>query len=252
MKLLNRLRRGRPQTQPASAALPDGLRVYAIGDVHGRLDLLDALLARIVADDAARGAAATQIIFLGDLVDRGPDSAGVIDRARALAASGARFLMGNHEELFLRSLDGDVQALRTMLRVGGRETILSYGVSEEDYAACDYDELSTLIRERVPREHVAFLSAFEDAIVLGDYAFVHAGIRPGMPMAEQSASDLRWIRREFLESEEDHGLMIVHGHSISETVDERPNRIGIDTGAFASGRLTAVALEGRERWYLES
>jgi serine/threonine protein phosphatase 1 len=252
MSILNRFRRGQAPASPAPAALPDGLRVYAIGDVHGRLDLLDALLARIAVDDAARAPCRTQRLLLGDLVDRGPESAGVIERARELAAGGARILMGNHEEMFLRAIDGDVQALRVMLRVGGRETLLSYGISEADFVASDCDELLALFIARVPPEHIAFLRGFENWVQYGDYLFAHAGIRPAVPLEEQSPADLRWIRREFLDCEEDHGYVVVHGHTISETVEERPNRIGIDTGAFASGRLTALGLEGTTRWYLET
>src|SRR5579875_2062369 len=129
--------------EPIVRALPDGQRVYAIGDVHGCLDLLDDLLARIEADDAARGDAQTQLVFLGDLVDRGPDSAGVIERLIELdqRRGHTRFILGNHEEIFLRSLDGDLEALRLFVRIGGRETILSYGVSERDYERTDYEEL---------------------------------------------------------------------------------------------------------------
>ena len=252
MKILDHFRRGQASASPALPSLPDGLRVYAIGDIHGRLDLLEILLARIADDDAARGRRKTQIIFLGDLADRGPDSAEVIERARGLAAGGARFLMGNHEELFLRTIDGDIPASRVMLRVGGRETMLSYGVDEEAFEADDEGALAEMFAARVPDEHVEFLRGFEDRILLGDYLFVHAGVRPAVPLEEQSPSDLRWIRGEFLDSEEDHGYIVVHGHTISENVEERPNRIGIDTGAYASGRLTALALEGTARWYLET
>jgi len=252
MNILNRFRRSPAPAAPPPASLPEGLRVYAIGDIHGRLDLLETLLARIGADDAARDACRTQLIFLGDLVDRGPESAAVVERAIGLHTAGARFLMGNHEEMLLRMLDGDIAALRAMVRVGARETILSYGVSEAAYDASDFEELAELFAARVPDEHVAFLRGCEDRILLGDYLFVHAGVRPAVPLGEQSPSDLRWIRREFLDCEDDHGYVVVHGHSISETVEERPNRIGIDTGAYASGRLTAVGLEGADRWYLET
>jgi serine/threonine protein phosphatase 1 len=252
MSILNRFRRSQAPASPAPATLPDGLRVYAIGDVHGRLDLLDALLAQIAADDAARAPCRTQLLLLGDLVDRGPESAGVVERARELVAGGARLLMGNHEEMFLRTVDGDVQALRVMLRVGGKETILSYGVSEEEFVASDFDELLALFIARVPPEHIVFLRGSENWIRYGDYLFAHAGIRPAVPLEEQSPADLRWIRREFLDCTDDHGYVVVHGHTISEAVEERPNRIGIDTGAFASGRLTALGLEGTARWYLET
>lgn len=233
-------------------AVPAGERVYAVGDIHGRLDLLDDLLARIDADDAGRPAAATQLVFLGDLVDRGPDTAGVVERLMTLAADGARarFILGNHEEIFLRALGGDMESLRLFVRIGGRETILSYGVSERDYDRTDYDELLALIRRAVPEAHVDFMKSFEDRIEIGDYAFVHAGVRPGVPLDDQRVADLRWIRSTFLNHPGDFGKMIVHGHSISDEADVRGNRIGIDTGAYATGRLTALGLEGERRWFL--
>ncbi|GAO39029.1 putative hydrolase [Sphingomonas changbaiensis NBRC 104936] len=239
---------------PSAAQVPAGTRIYAIGDIHGRLDLLDQLLFRIDTDDQARGGAETQLIFLGDLVDRGPNSAGVVQRALEVRQSGraARFLMGNHEEVFLKALGGSLEALRFFVKIGGRATILSYGFDEAEYDRLDYDALMPELIARVPAEHVAFLKSFEDRIAIGDYLFVHAGIRPRVPIDEQSGGDLRWIRSEFLDFRGDHGAVIVHGHTITDAVEERPNRIGIDTGAFASGRLTALGLEAGERWYLST
>lgn len=238
--------------EPIVRRLPDGQRVYAIGDIHGCLDLLDDLLGRIDADDAVRGDAQTQLVFLGDLVDRGPDSAGVVARLIELAEQRghARFILGNHEEIFLRALDGDLEALRLFVRIGGRETILSYGVSERDYERTDYEELLEMIRAHVPQRHIDFLKGFEDRVEIGDYVFVHAGLRPGVPIEEQRRGDMRWIRSTFLDTDWDFGKLVVHGHSISDDVVERPNRLGIDTGAFATGRLTALGLEGADRWIL--
>jgi serine/threonine protein phosphatase 1 len=130
--------------------------------------------------------------------------------------------------------------------------LLSYGISDEVYRSVDYDGLLDLLRDKVPSSHVAFLSAFENWIEVGDYLFVHAGLRPGVPVEDQQTSDLCWIREDFLTHRESFGKMVVHGHSITEDIDERSNRIGIDTGAFASGRLTAIGLEGGERWYLST
>jgi serine/threonine protein phosphatase 1 len=239
---------------PPTASVPGGVRVYAIGDIHGRLDLLDDLLVRIDADDRARGDADTQLIFLGDLVDRGPDSAGVVQRALDIRQSGrnVRFLMGNHEEVFLKALGGSIEALRFFVKIGGRATILSYGFETAEYDQLEYDQLLPELAARVPAEHVALLRSFEDRIRIGDYVFVHAGIRPRVAIEEQSGGDLRWIRSEFLDFRGDHGAVVVHGHTITDEVEERPNRIGIDTGAFASGRLTALGLEGGERWYLST
>lgn len=242
--------------EPAAppARIPDGVRVYAIGDIHGRRDLLDALLFRIEADDRARGGAETQLVFLGDLVDRGPDSAAVVQRALELKESGrpVRFLMGNHEEVFLKALTGSREALKFFNRIGGRETILSYGIDRKTYDSVDFDELADLLIARVPRAHIQFLKDFEEQIRVGDYLFVHAGIRPRVALEAQSGADLRWIRADFLDFRGDHGLMVVHGHTIADTVDEQPNRIGIDTGAYASDRLTAIGLEGADRWYLST
>lgn len=235
-------------------SLPAGERIYAIGDIHGRLDLLRQLLASIDADDLARGVRNSRIIFLGDLIDRGPQSAEVV--ARALEARVARpetqFLMGNHEEVFLKAMHGDLKALSFFTRIGGRETILSYGISEEEYRSADYPELFELLRARVPDEHVAFLESFEDLIVAGDYAFVHAGIRPGEALARQKPSDLRWIRNEFLTHRAGFEKIIVHGHTITEEIDVQDNRIGLDTGAYASGKLTAMGFEGADRWTLST
>jgi serine/threonine protein phosphatase 1 len=241
------------EPEPQVYALPAGERVYAIGDIHGRRDCLDTLIGMIDADNAARGRADTKLVFLGDLVDRGEDSRGVVERAMHIAKSPKTILlMGNHEEIMIRAWEGDRKAAGLFHRVGGRETMLSYGVSEADYDSCDLGDLADLIAARVPVEHIAFMRGFVDQWQCGDYLFVHAGIRPGVPLDDQRESDLRWIRREFLDDPRDHGVMVVHGHSITEEVDEQPNRIGIDTGAFASGRLTALGIEGAEKWVLST
>ena len=234
--------------------VPAGQRIYAIGDIHGRADLLDALLAQIDADDVTRGPAQSRLVFLGDLIDRGPSSAQVIERAMQVAAGprNCQFLLGNHEEVFLKALSGDLKALAFFIRIGGRETILSYGISEEEYRSCDYSELLALLLERVPESHRTFLSAFEDLIIAGDFAFVHAGVRPGHPLEQQRASDLRWIRNEFLDHRDGFEKIIVHGHTITDDVDIRAHRIGIDTGAYSSGKLTAMGFEGGERWVLDT
>jgi serine/threonine protein phosphatase 1 len=236
----------------AAHEVPPGQRVYAVGDIHGRLDLLEDLLEIVERDNAQRGPAETMLIFLGDLVDRGPDSRGVVARLIALRDSGARvrFLLGNHDDVFLKAASGDRKAMRMLTRIGGRETILSYGVSAEEYQGCDFEGLAQLLDARVPQSHREFLSSFEDYAEIGDYLFVHAGIRPGIDIADQSADDLRWIRSEFLTCRTAHGKMVVHGHSISAEMDVQRNRIGIDTGAFSSGRLTAIGLESGKFWPL--
>lgn len=234
--------------------VPDDVRLYAIGDIHGCDAQFARLLDLIDADHAGRPPKRQMIVLLGDLVDRGPDSAGVVERALRLSQSrpDVRLIAGNHEELLLMSCDGDAQALRVFARHGGRETALSYGIDAADYDAADFAGLQDLLDSHVPPAHRALLAGMEGIVTVGDYAFVHAGVRPGVPLAEQKSEDLRWIRQRFLDHTEPFERFIVHGHTITETVDERPNRIGIDTGAYLGGPLTALALEGDERWFLTS
>jgi serine/threonine protein phosphatase 1 len=239
------------ESAPA-AALPEGARAYALGDIHGCADLFAALIDAVEVDDAARGGATTTVILLGDLVDRGPDSARVIALARDWQARRAvRILMGNHEEMFLEAMEND-EVLRHFLRYGGRETLLSYPIDPEAYARAELAEARALALAAVPADDLAFIRTFEDSIALGDYLFVHAGIRPGVPLDEQRQSDLRWIRETFLNHDQGFGPVVVHGHTIFAEPEVRHNRIGIDTGAYASGRLTALGLEGSARWTIEA
>jgi len=233
---------------------PKGSRIYAIGDIHGRIDLLEELLDTIVRDDRGREAMDSSIIFLGDLTDRGPESAAVVARVRELCAEAgvARFIKGNHDDVLVKAARGDGRAAKLLLAIGGLPTLLSYGISEEEANRGSHQDLADLMEQRLPREHIDFLERGEDMILLGDYLFVHAGIRPKVPLADQKKSDLYWIREPFLNSEADHGLLVVHGHSVTESVEERPNRIGLDTGAFASGKLSAIGIEGDRRWVLEA
>ncbi|SFR98848.1 metallophosphoesterase [Sphingomonas jatrophae] len=241
----------RAAAERPAPAVPPGTRIYAIGDVHGCAEELRRLLDMIAADHEARGPATLTIILLGDLMNRGPDAAGAIEQARALVASGTgRLLKGNHEELFVKAARGDRASVRALMVNGGAATLASFGLEQAEVERGDYGDLAALLKARIPRDIVSFLDAGEDKIALGDYLFVHAGIRPGVPIAEQAGSDLRWIRREFLHSREGHGAVIVHGHTITDGVDEQDNRIGIDTGAYRSGILTAIGLEGTARWYL--
>lgn len=252
--MFSKLFRPRDRSTTKMPAIPEGERVYAVGDVHGCDDLLGALIEMIEADDQARGPAQTTIIFLGDLVDRGPSSAAVLDRLSALAAShhNVRFLLGNHEEIFLGALDAEPKALRLFCRIGGRETILSYGMDPAEYDRLDYEEFAHRIVQLVPAEHKTFLSGFEDMITIGDYVFVHAGVRPDKSLDSQRTADLRWIRDPFLDHRAPLEKMVVHGHTVVDQVDARPHRIAIDTGAYATGRLTALGLEGVETWILQT
>ena len=253
MSLLARLGFPKPAPPPLHA-VPEGLLVYAIGDIHGRDDLFGELIARIDADRAARAHQQCVLILLGDLVDRGPDSDRVIERSMALAEHFDQFhcLIGNHEECMISALGGDQQALRFFVRIGGEATIRSYLRDDARYNQMGFDELAEAFAQAVPTRHIAFLERGENMVRYGDYAFVHAGVRDTLPLERQKLSDLRWIREEFTASRHDHGAVIVHGHTIFDDVDEQPNRIGIDTGAFRSGKLTAIGLCGTERWYLQT
>jgi serine/threonine protein phosphatase 1 len=219
-----------PKGKPAAsgARMPDGQRVYAVGDIHGRLDLFTALIEAMEADDAAATPARTTMI----------------QQQREV-----RILAGNHEEMFLKSFS-NIDVLRHFLRHGGRETLLSFGVDKAAYSSATIEEVQALMHVNVSEDERAFIEGFEDMIPLGDYLFVHAGIDPELPIEEQKGSDLRWIREPFLSHQLPHEAMIVHGHTIAEHPVETANRIGIDTGAYATGRLTALVLEGTERRFI--
>ena len=233
---------------------PAGGRAYAIGDVHGRLDLLADLLARIEADNARRGPAKTWLVFLGDLVDRGPDSRGVVDRLVENPPAFARnvFLKGNHEEFFLGVLGGDDSGVQHWLAYGGTECAQSYGLTAGWMLNATPAAIMERLVAQVPERHVRFLDGMNDSFRFGDYLFVHAGIRPGVALDKQVSRDLRWIREGFLDDRSDHGVVVVHGHTIVERPEEHPNRIALDTGAYRSGTLTAIGLEGEERWFIEA
>ncbi len=239
------------QPAPHGAA---GYRAYAIGDIHGRLDLLDALLVKIERDIATRRRAKNVIVFLGDLIDRGPQSAQVIERLRTWQPHDARtiFLCGNHEEVLLRVLAGEATVLGDWLKFGGAQCLASYGIDAARLGDQHESVALATIRAAIPPEHRAFVESFADTFRFGDYLFVHAGIRPGLAVAAQAQKDLRWIRDPFLDDQSDHGVVVVHGHTISEQVEERANRIGIDTGAYRSGVLTAMGIEGTSRWFLDT
>lgn len=237
--------------QPAGAR---GRRAYAVGDIHGRLDLLEALLEKIHADIDAREQRETLLVFVGDLIDRGPASAQVIERLRTYERPGIKpvYLLGNHEEVLLRVLGGETALIPGWLRFGGAQCLESYGFNARKLRMMSDSEAVAAIQGVVPEPHVAFLNSFCDTCRFGDYLFVHAGVRPGVALEEQKQADLRWIRDPFLHDDADHGFVVVHGHTISEDVEELPNRVGIDTGAYRSGILTAVAIEDTDRWFIDT
>jgi serine/threonine protein phosphatase 1 len=256
LKLFRKSRSAAPDGDPLPPpSVGEGMRVYAVGDIHGRLDLLRELMAQVIEDARVRGPVEQlQIILLGDLIDRGPEAAGVVDLVIRLNQAWPSFtcLMGNHEEVFQMALAGDLGALQFFTRIGGRETLLSYGIEEALVDGDDEDRLHVRMLECVPHAHRDFITGLPHSLTIGDYVFVHAGIRPGIAIDQQRPRDLHWIRQEFLRCEERHPGMVVHGHNITEEVDEQSNRIGIDTGAYASGRLTAIGLEGTDRWYIST
>lgn len=235
-------RRKRKKPKPS---LPEGLRVYAIGDIHGRSDLLQQLFTVIDVDVAnARPERAIQV-FLGDYVDRGPDSRGVLDLLIERSRSHETvFLKGNHEAFFMDVLREPAK-LADWRQYGGLLTLMSYGVRPTMNP--NSDDQVTLIKalaEAMPDDHVDFLHNLRPSFTCGDFFFVHAGVRPGVSLAQQREDDLLWIREEFLNSEEDFGKYVVHGHTPASAPDIRRNRINIDTGAYATGNLTLLTIQG--------
>lgn len=229
-------------------------RVYAIGDVHGCADLLGDLLAKIRRDNDARPTRLTRLVFLGDLVDRGPDSADVIRQAMRWSHVSDRVIVlkGNHEALMSRALTGDIIALQLWLRLGGDQTLKSWNVSEELIKRGPITELLRSARASITLETLTWLAERPISYASGSVLFVHAGIRPGIPLDHQSEDDLLNIRKPFLSCFALHPALIVHGHTITPTPQILPNRLGVDTGAYRSGRLTAVGLEGPSVWTLQS
>lgn len=240
-----------PAPEPRTPHGADGKRCYIVGDVHGRRDLLEGLFDQIRAD-AARHDKNTIVVLVGDLIDRGPESRGVIDLVRSRPFDKAQwvFLKGNHEEALVDGLSGQPGRLLQWLQFGGYETARSYGVDIGALFARDADTVESILQQAIPRADIDFIAGFIDSAKFGDYGIVHAGVRPGVAFGDQTTRDLRWIREDFIESDADHGLMIVHGHTISDSVDMRANRIGLDTGAYRTGRLSALWIDGADRGVL--
>jgi len=237
--------------QAAKPSVPAGHRIYAIGDVHGRADLLDALLRRIDADLKRRPIAQSTQIFLGDYIDRGPHSRQVIDLLIARRRQHrALFLMGNHELCVLEALS-ERSIVPGWMEMGGASTLVSYGVTPSRRPDPIADrEVAIAFAEAMPESHRKFIESLALAFTCGDFFFTHAGVRPGIPLRRQDQQDLLWIREDFLLHEDDFGKIIVHGHSPTMQPDIRPNRINIDTGAYATGRLTCLVLESSEISFL--
>ena len=236
-------RRFRKAAEVNSPKLPSGSRVYAIGDVHGRADLLQETFSRIDRHRNAHPIGNALEIMLGDYIDRGPSSFEVIEFLSARVRGGTICLKGNHESFLLEFLK-DPTILSAWQRCGGLETLMSYGLEPSlDLSPEDQESLAASLAERLPAHHHDFLIDLPLCFTLGDYFFVHAGVRPGVALPNQRAEDLLWIRDDFLRHEGSFGKFVVHGHTPVSEPDIRSNRINIDTGAFASGNLTCAVFE---------
>ena len=234
--------------------VPEGYRVYAVGDIHGRADLLARLHRSIRADAERTRARHKVLVYLGDYIDRGPDSRDVVNMLVHMPLGGFEtiHLKGNHEDLLLDYLDGGDG--RVWLFNGGDATLASYGEAVYDpyLRGSELERLRRRLLAGIPADHLAFLRGLKTRHAVGDYLFVHAGVRPGVALDDQKEKDLIWIRGPFLDATEDFGKVVVHGHTIHPTPELLDNRIGIDTGAFATNRLTCLVLEGADRRILQT
>ena len=253
MNLLRKLGIGRQgaRTRPE---LPPGLRIYAVGDIHGRFDLLEKLGEHIRQDLADNPVDRSLEIYLGDYVDRGPDTRSVLDYL--IAAPGycdqRICLKGNHEDILLRFLR-EPEVLDHWRDLGGLETLFSYGVQPPRSTGPEAaSQCRDAFERALPENHLTFLQSLPLHFGVGSYLFVHAGLRPGRPLDEQDERDLLWIRGPFLDSRKDHGHIVVHGHTPQEDYEVLPNRINIDTWAYLSGRLTCAVVEGESQRFIEA
>jgi serine/threonine protein phosphatase 1 len=236
-------------------SLPAGQLLYAIGDIHGRLDLVEGLLRAIENDAAKSGAAQKTLVFVGDYVDRGPDSRGVIELLLSGLPKGfeTHFLKGNHEAM-LRSFLDDANSLRHWLMNGASPTMRSYGVDVEalERRHADAEAWRAAFAAALPASHRHFFEDLALMVACGDFLFVHAGVMPGVPLDAQDEEDLIWIREEFLTWDGPFEKVVVHGHTPVKVPDIRSNRIDIDTGAVFSNKLTALRLEGSEQRFFQT
>jgi serine/threonine protein phosphatase 1 len=255
--MLSKLFASRTQiAAPAAPAVPDGTIVWAVGDIHGRLDLLQPLVEAIVADIHASVATRKVVVFLGDYIDRGPDSRDVLRLLSGLPAIQGvewRFLKGNHEQAILGFLD-DPSAGPKWCEYGGDNSLLSFGlrVPNLTHRTEGWARVAADLRHKLTARETAFLENLELSLTVGDYFFSHAGARPGVTLDRQSAEDLMWIRQPFLNSGTSFERVVVHGHTPTPRVHADHRRIGIDTKAYETGILTALRLQGCERSLLQS
>ncbi len=245
----------KPFQQGRETSAPEGERLYAIGDIHGRVDLLDRLMAGIERDMRSFDGERIRLIFLGDYVDRGPTSRQTVDRLLEIkkAYPHVRFIMGNHEEALLNFIH-DPSGGEAWLDFGGVETLDSYGIPlpTPRSSPAALEAARDALEQALPIRHLRFFETLSLSVCYGDYFFVHAGVRPGIALDAQDRADLLWIRDEFLTADWAPGKVIVHGHTPGERPQLARWRIGVDTGAYATGRLTAVVLEGTTRRFLST
>lgn len=237
-----------------ASCLPEGHRIYAIGDIHGRPDLLENIVELIARDDADRNRAETRIVLLGDLINKGPDTRGVLEFVANWSNDHIELLIlkGNHEHVLLGALAGDHDMCRAFHDMGGRATVLSYGVASDDYASWSLDQLPQQLARIIPARHITLLSQARPGWACGDYRFAHAGWHDGLDLDAQSEFDLLWQRAAFQPATPVSRAVLVHGHANMEKPVNKRHSICVDTTAHASGRLTAVALEGATRRFLET
>lgn len=255
--MLSRLFRSRTQVvAPTAPAVPEGAVVWAVGDIHGRLDLLEPLVEAIIADLSASSASRKVVVFLGDYIDRGPDSRGVLQLLAGLSdIQGVewRFLKGNHEQAMLGFL-ADPSAGRRWCEYGGDSALRSYGlrIPELAHKTEAWARVAADLRHKLTAREMEFLENLELSLTVGDYFFAHAGARPGVALERQTSEDLMWIRNSFLDSPAAFDRVVVHGHTPTSRAHVDHRRIGIDTKAYDSGVLTALRLEGRRRSVLQA
>ncbi len=242
------------QASEREPRLPAGVRIYAIGDIHGRLDLLERLYREIEADRAQHPIDKTVEVFLGDYVDRGPSSKGVLDWLIAGPNSSSKriTLQGNHE-LFMIEFLNDASVIGSWGQYGGLETLYSYGLKFKLPLGEDqWGDIQAQLREMLPSEHLAFMRSCVLSSAMGGYFFAHAGVNPSVQLENQVADDLLWIREPFLSHNKPLAKIVVHGHTPAEAPEIEPHRIGIDTGAFVTGKLTCAVLEGSDVRFLST
>ena len=229
-------------------------RIYALADIHGHFDLFLEAMREIQRDNRQKGSSQTIIVVAGDIVDRGPSSRQLLSYLQHLQSTvtGLIVLRGNHEQLMLDSISGDERAQMTWLKSGGRQTLQAYGVDPGGFADLGLEERTRVLRRAVGDKTYRWLKSLPLSYRSGDYFFCHAGVRPGIELSKQDPHDLMWIRRAFHESENDHGAIIVHGHSDMTDVQLRHNRIGIDAGAHRTGKLAILGLQGAKRWVMQA